>query len=184
MACARLETKADRLRNQPKTIRRVLAAQKQAFRPQKTRIAGPTTVVARQLFTPCQHPSRNTPIRGKNSLKNEQKRGTNLMAGRGKKKQISDADMRKAETYAFGGHKNNTICELMGWGHNLIEDRPDIRKRLSKKRAERKVWLRSIQDRQATTVPAMAIFLGKNELEQSDKQDHNLGGDLHVHIDR
>jgi hypothetical protein len=46
------------------------------------------------------------------------------MAGRGKKKIISEKDMAKAEGYAFTGCKNNTICTLMSWGHNFLEDRP------------------------------------------------------------
>jgi hypothetical protein len=36
------------------------------------------------------------------------------MAGRGKKKLISEKDMAKAEGYALAGCKNNTICTLMG----------------------------------------------------------------------
>ncbi len=97
------------------------------------------------------------------------------MAGRGKKKPVSEKEFKKAEEYAFAGCKNNTICKLMGWDHNLIEQRADIKKRLEKKRAERDIWLRNQQNRiagsnlpQATT---MTIFLGKNELGQSDKQD-------------
>jgi hypothetical protein len=42
--------------------------------------------------------------------------------------------MSKAEEYAFAVYKNNTICSLMGWGYNFLEDRPDMRKRLIQKR--------------------------------------------------
>jgi len=98
------------------------------------------------------------------------------MAGRGKKKEITPAQMRKAERYARRGNKNNTIATLMGWDHNLIEQRPDIKKRLTKKRAEREDWLHGIQDRQAKSFPAMSIFLGKNELEQTDKQETKHSG--------
>lgn len=48
------------------------------------------------------------------------------MAGRGKKKILSEADLKMAEEMAYNGCKNNTICTRMGWGHNFIEDRPDI----------------------------------------------------------
>jgi hypothetical protein len=100
------------------------------------------------------------------------------MAGRGKKKLISKKDMAKAEGHAFAGCKNNTICTLMGWGHNFLEDRPDIRKRLTQKRAERDYALRKSQTDKAITEknPAMLIFLGKNELGQTDRQDHKVDG--------
>jgi hypothetical protein len=100
------------------------------------------------------------------------------MAGRGKKKIISKKDMAKAEGYAFAGCKNNTICSLMGWGHNFLEDRPDIRKRLTQKRAERDYALRKSQTDKALTEknPTMLIFLGKNELGQTDRQDHKVTG--------
>lgn len=64
----------------------------------------------------------------------------------------------------------------MGWDKEWLQERPDILTKFSKKRAERKVWLRKIQDRQAKSFPAMSIFLGKNELEQTDKQDVTSGG--------
>ena len=83
--------------------------------------------------------------------------------------------MRKAENYALQGCKNNTICELMNWDHNLIEQRVDIKKRLTKKRAERKLKLLKQQNRTAAgdskASATMQIFLGKNELEQTDKAE-------------
>lgn len=89
---------------------------------------------------------------------------------------ITPAQMRKAEGYAFGGCQNGTIATLMGWADAFITDRKDIRKRLSKKRAERKVWLREVQDEHAEggNGAAMSMFLGKNELDQADKQE--IGG--------
>ena len=100
------------------------------------------------------------------------------MAGRGKKKLINEKDMAKAEGHAFAGCKNNTICTLMGWGHNFLEDRSDIRKRLTKKRAERNYALRKSQTDKALDEknPTMLIFLGKNELGQTDRQDHKVDG--------
>ena len=102
------------------------------------------------------------------------------MAGRGKKKIISEKDMAKAEEYAFVGCKNNTICSLMGWGHNFIQDRPDIRKRLTKKRAERDHALRKSQTDKALVEknPTMLIFLGKDELGQIDKQQHDVKAEI------
>ena len=101
--------------------------------------------------------------------------------GAGKpKKVISPKDIATAEQHALNGHLNGTIATLMGWDAQWLDQRKDIRKKLTKKRAERKVWLRSIQDKHAKTVPAMAIFLGKNELDQSDKQDlrHDMSSTL------
>jgi len=100
------------------------------------------------------------------------------MAGRSKKKLISEKDIAKAEGYALAGCKNNTICTLMGWGHNFLEDRPDIRKKLTQKRAERDFALRKSQTDKALKEknPTMLIFLGKNELGQTDRQDHKVDG--------
>ena len=93
---------------------------------------------------------------------------------------IAPEDMAKAEEYALEGHKDGTICELMDWPTSWLCNRQDIRKKLTKKRAERKVWLRKIQDKQAETVPIMAIFLGKNELSQADKTEtkHDMAESL------
>ena len=64
----------------------------------------------------------------------------------------------------------------MVWGHNFIQDRPDIRKRLTQKRAERDYALRKSQTDKALDEknPTMLIFLGKDELGQTDKQQHEV----------
>ena len=105
------------------------------------------------------------------------------MAGRGKKKEITAAQMKQAERYARKGHQNGTICELMEWDHNLIEQRPDIKKRLTKMRAWHKDDIRNDQERIRKTdgkgisaAATMAIFQGKNELGQADKQETVLSG--------
>lgn len=46
---------------------------------------------------------------------------------------------------------------------------------ISQKRAEGRTKLRRMQREQAPNSPAMAIFLGKNELGQSDKQEIKHG---------
>ena len=90
------------------------------------------------------------------------------MAGRGKKKEITAAEMKRAEKFARKGHQTGTICELMGWAHNFIEDRPDIRKRLTKMRAWHKDDIRNDQERirkargrNLSAAATMAIFQGK-----------------------
>ena len=52
------------------------------------------------------------------------------MAGRGKKKIISKEEMAEAERLALLNCQDNTICTALGWGHNFLQDRPDIRIKL------------------------------------------------------
>ena len=92
------------------------------------------------------------------------------MAGRGKKKIISPEDMAKAEGYALDNCLNGTIATLMGWGMHFIDDRPDIRKKLTLKRAEHRLEIRRSQRKQVKN-PVMAIWMGKNALGQADKQE-------------
>lgn len=108
-----------------------------------------------------------------------------IKRGPGKpKKEIGPEDMKKAEKYAFEGHQNGTICDLLDWPTSWLDDRKDIRKRLTKKRAERKVWLRKLQNKTAENgereAATMQIFLGKNELEQADKQETKLSGGVEL----
>ena len=98
------------------------------------------------------------------------------MAGRGCKTIIKEEDMARAEQYAFDGCQNGTICGLMGWAPSWLDGRKDIRDKLRKKRQERKLWLRQKQNAQVGNV-AMAIFLGKNELGQTDRHDLTSGGE-------
>lgn len=84
------------------------------------------------------------------------------------KRQFSDEDERKMFDYALSGCQNGTIARLM-----CISPTTLIRRYgnlLSEKRAERKFILRDNQTKLSKTNPAMAIFLGKNELGQEDKQ--------------
>lgn len=47
---------------------------------------------------------------------------------------------------------------------------------------EGKMALRRIQFTHAKTNPAMAMFLGKNYLGQSDKQEHDVGGNVNINV--
>jgi len=86
---------------------------------------------------------------------------------------LTPAQIKKMQELAYSGCQNNTIATLMGFHKNLIDERDDIRKLLTKKRCERKLWLRKCQNYRVEndSSPVMAIFLGKNELGQSDKQE-------------
>jgi hypothetical protein len=84
------------------------------------------------------------------------------------KKVFTEEEIQQMEEYALDGCQNNTISTLMDIANNTLIRR--FGKRLTKKRCERKQRLRLIQTNLALSNPAMAIFLGKNELGQVDKQ--------------
>lgn len=101
------------------------------------------------------------------------------------KTEISPEDMTLAEQYAYEGCQNGTICGLMDWDHEWLVQRKDTLRKLTKKRQERKLSLRRAQNSKAyTTVDGavegkdttMLIFLGKNELGQTDMRNvqHSL----------
>jgi len=96
------------------------------------------------------------------------------------RKVITPAQMKQAADYAFHGCQNNTICTLMGWDDNFIDQCTDIRKLLTKKRAQRKLKLRKAQDTKALTDrdTTMQIFLGKNYLGQADKTETKHSGEV------
>ena len=99
------------------------------------------------------------------------------MAGRGCKTVISDEDMAKAEEYAFEGCSNHDIAAMIGVPVETLRDNKEIRPILDKKRAERRRWLHQAQNKHTLTTPVMSIFLGKNELGQTDKQEVRHGVD-------
>ena len=84
------------------------------------------------------------------------------------KKVFTDEEVQQMEEYALDGCQNNTIATLMDIANSTLIRR--FGKLLTKKRCERKQRLRLIQTQLALSNPAMAIFLGKNELGQVDKQ--------------
>ena len=89
------------------------------------------------------------------------------MVGR-PKRQFSDEEVQNMEQYALEGCQNNTIATILDIPMTTLKRR--FGKLLTKKRCERKQVLRAIQLNLALANPAMAIFLGKNELNQTDKQ--------------
>jgi len=101
------------------------------------------------------------------------------MAGR-PKYEFTDEQIVKAEELAFKGCQNRTIARILGCDDDTIKKY--LSPQLDKKRAERKVWLREVQNIRAKEdkTGAVAIFLGKNELNQTDKQIqiHGVTDDL------
>ena len=84
------------------------------------------------------------------------------------KRQFSDKQVQEMEGYALDGCQNNTIATILDIPMTTLKRR--FGKLLTKKRCERKQILRHNQSSLAVNNPAMAIFLGKNELNQTDKQ--------------
>lgn len=90
----------------------------------------------------------------------------------GKKREIDEAEVAK---YALAGCYDKTIARLTGIPETTLKDR--CRDLISKKRAERKYIILVAQNKAVKLgVPSMLIFLGKNYLKQTDRQDLNLGG--------
>ena len=84
------------------------------------------------------------------------------------KRQFTDEIVQRMEEMALNGCQNTTIAIALDVPKSTLVRR--FGPRLRKKRCERKDLLRTNQTRLAKTFPAMAIFLGKNELGQVDKQ--------------
>jgi len=78
---------------------------------------------------------------------------------------------------ALEGARNTDIADHFGVDESTIRDRfPEI---LRKKRAERRMNLRRMQYQKAMRGDgAMLIWLGKNELEQADRQAIEHSGEL------
>jgi len=89
------------------------------------------------------------------------------------RRHFTPEQIEQMENYAFNGCQNNTIACLMGIPQQTLED--NFREQLTKKRAERKLRLRTQQNAAAAKGnPALLIFLGKNYLEQSDKIEEKI----------
>lgn len=85
------------------------------------------------------------------------------------KRQFTEEDEQKMYDYALAGCQNGTIARLMCIAKSTLIRRYGAL--LQEKRAERKYNLRNNQTNLSEHNPAMAIFLGKNELGQVDKQE-------------
>lgn len=83
------------------------------------------------------------------------------------KRVFTDEDEQKMFDYALAGCQNGTIATLMCIPLTTLIRR--FGSLLREKRAERKFNIRNNQTNLSEHNPAMAIFLGKNELEQVDK---------------
>ena len=96
---------------------------------------------------------------------------------RGVKTVLTEEQRKAIEEYAFEGCSNHDISAMIGVPVETLRDSKVIRPILDKKRAERRRWLRQAQNKHTLTTPVMSIFLGKNELGQTDKQEVKHGVD-------
>jgi len=80
--------------------------------------------------------------------------------------------LRRIEKMAMMQARDYTIAEAMGL--EIMTFRKHFSKRCSQKRAEGKLILHTTQFKMARKQPVMAIWLGKQHLEQADKAD--IGG--------
>lgn len=95
------------------------------------------------------------------------------MAGR-PKRTWTEAQISQIDDLASINCKDYTIAECLDVPLNSLKRH--FGKRMIQKRAQGRVKLRQYQEGMAKTSPAMAIFLGKNELNQTDKQDITQSG--------
>ena len=94
-------------------------------------------------------------------------------------KKFTAAQQEKIAELAFAGMKNNCIATFMDIDQATFETH--FKKLCTKKRSERKLWLLKLQNNKANDEDTtMLIWLGKNVLEQSDKQEttHGLTNDV------
>ena len=89
------------------------------------------------------------------------------MAGR-PKRVFSKAEITKIQRYARNNSKSETIASALDIPVNSLKRH--FGRKMTIWRAEGKVNLKHIQQRMAKTSTQMAIWLGKQDLEQVDKQ--------------
>ena len=90
-----------------------------------------------------------------------------IMAGR-PKRQFTEEEIAKIDEMSLRNSQTGTIAQALDIPYKTLDRH--FGKRMSKNRAIWKDKLREAQAKLMETNPAMAIFLGKNELEQTDKQ--------------
>lgn len=102
-------------------------------------------------------------------------------AGRPKKVFTKEQEQRIDEL-AFEGHKTGTIATLMEVDNQTLER--NYGQRMTKKRIEGRRELKKAQREKAIVQKdsTMLIWLGKNELEQTDKQNLDISGDLSINV--
>ena len=88
-------------------------------------------------------------------------------------RKFTDEEVKRISDLAFQGCRNRTIARIVGCDDGTLKKY--FSELMDRRRAEYKADLREKQNKLADKNPAMAIFLGKNELGQADKQEHQHG---------
>lgn len=90
-------------------------------------------------------------------------------------------DENKIAELALNGARNSEIAYIIGIDDKTLVDR--FSRLLNKKRAERRLTLRTAQTSKAMSGDAtMLIWLGKNELEQTDKVEQQYSGGITIQV--
>lgn len=94
--------------------------------------------------------------------------------GRPRETFLNAIQLKKMDRMAMDQCKHRTIAEVLGVGREAL--RTHYLPRLLKKGAEGRVELQRDQRRMQSKQPSVAIFRGKNYLDQTDKQEikHDL----------
>ena len=97
--------------------------------------------------------------------------------GRGRPEKIlTPEELELMDQMAKDGCRHRTISVVLGVSRDNL--RKNHMKRLHQKAAEGRVELRADQRRMSKTQPALAIFLGKNRLGQTDKRELGVSGEI------
>jgi hypothetical protein len=92
------------------------------------------------------------------------------------RRKFTKAEVAKIDHAASLNCKDGTIAKLIDCDVTVMLDQ--FAKRIRLKRAKYAEYLRQCQYDHAAKTPAMAIFLGKNDLGQADKQEIQHGGNV------
>lgn len=94
---------------------------------------------------------------------------------------LTPIDEEKVAELAYRGARNSEIAFVLGVDDETISAR--FSRLLNKKRAERRLALRDAQTSKAMMGDAtMLIWLGKNELDQTDKVEQQHSGGITIQV--
>lgn len=96
------------------------------------------------------------------------------------RREFTTEEIAKIEQMALDNCHLDTIAMALSIPKQTLVD--NYRTFIEQKRAFGRTGLRRIQHKQAVTNPVMAIFLGKNELDQSDKKEVAHSGEVSVNL--
>jgi len=99
------------------------------------------------------------------------------------KREITNEQIAEIETMALNNCHMDTIALALSIPKETLVRRFGMI--IKQKRAEGRVRLRAAQIKAVEAgVPSLLIFLGKNELDQKDSKDINLGGNVSITLER